>query len=128
VDQVLAWADAHRAATGRWPGPTSGAIAEAPGESWQKIDRSLRKGQRGLPRGMDARPFPGGTRPAPAVRCRTASRADISGRAAPDTLVTGQRHASAGGEVMCKMGHDFASQALGSTDADDRAWTRPSET
>jgi hypothetical protein len=51
VQQVLAWADAHRAATGRWPSPTTGAVAGAPGESWRKIQSALRKGQRGLPGG-----------------------------------------------------------------------------
>jgi hypothetical protein len=50
VDQVLAWADAHHAATGRWPTVHAGAVPAAPRESWQKIDQALGKGHRGLPR------------------------------------------------------------------------------
>lgn len=45
---VLAWADAHRARTGRWPGTRSGPVAEAPGEDWRRVDDDLRKGHRGL--------------------------------------------------------------------------------
>jgi hypothetical protein len=52
VAQVLAWADAHRAAHGRWPTRTSGPIAGAPGEKWVNIDMALRNGRRGLPSGM----------------------------------------------------------------------------
>ena len=51
VDQVLAWADAHRAATGRWPTHTSGPVDGAPGEKWINLDVALRHGRRGLPRG-----------------------------------------------------------------------------
>ena len=32
VEQILAWADAHHARTGRWPNHKSGPIAEAPDE------------------------------------------------------------------------------------------------
>jgi hypothetical protein len=49
--QVLAWADAHRARTGRWPSAQSGAIADAPGETWQAVNRALARGGRGLPGG-----------------------------------------------------------------------------
>jgi hypothetical protein len=52
VEQVLAWADAHHAATGRWPKKESGTVAELPAESWGKIERALRKGHRGLPGGL----------------------------------------------------------------------------
>jgi hypothetical protein len=51
VDQILAWADAHRAATGRWPVEESGPVSGAPGESWGAISLALSKGQRGLPAG-----------------------------------------------------------------------------
>ncbi len=51
VDQVLAWADAHRAATGRWPTNTSGPIDGAPGEKWVNLDVAIRHGRRGLPGG-----------------------------------------------------------------------------
>jgi hypothetical protein len=51
VEQVLAWADAHRAATGRWPTATSGPIAGVPGEKWVNLNAALRLGRRGLPRG-----------------------------------------------------------------------------
>jgi hypothetical protein len=49
VDQIFAWADAHRAATGRWPRTNSGPIADAPGERWDTINEALRSGLRGLP-------------------------------------------------------------------------------
>jgi hypothetical protein len=51
VEQILAWADAHYARTGRWPGPHSGAIHRSPGESWGGIQAALSRGQRGLPGG-----------------------------------------------------------------------------
>ena len=51
VDQVLSWADAYRAATGRWPTVTSGPVDGVPGEKWVNLDMALREGRRGLPRG-----------------------------------------------------------------------------
>jgi hypothetical protein len=51
VEQILAWADAHKARTGRWPAATSGPIPEAPGEVWGNIESALSGGYRGLPRG-----------------------------------------------------------------------------
>ena len=47
-DQILAWADAHFARTGRWPAITSGPVRDAPDETWAKINDALRKGFRGL--------------------------------------------------------------------------------
>jgi hypothetical protein len=49
--EILAWADAHRRRTGRWPSAGSGPAAVAPGEDWKAIDNSLRLGYRGLPGG-----------------------------------------------------------------------------
>src|SRR5262249_2783644 len=49
VDQVLAWADAQRQATGAWPGMASGAVIGAPGEKWGAINTALRDGHRGRP-------------------------------------------------------------------------------
>ncbi|MBI3467882.1 MAG: hypothetical protein HY000_33155 [Planctomycetes bacterium] len=49
---ILRWADAHRARTGKWPTARLGAVADAPGETWHRLDRALRLGQRGLPAGM----------------------------------------------------------------------------
>jgi hypothetical protein len=51
VDQVLAWADAHRAATGRWPTYASGPVKGEPGEKWVNLGRAFLLGRRGLPRG-----------------------------------------------------------------------------
>jgi hypothetical protein len=48
VPQVLAWAKAHHERTGTWPTGTSGAIAEAPGETWKGVNLALRWGYRGL--------------------------------------------------------------------------------
>jgi hypothetical protein len=50
-EQILAWADAHRAATGAWPTSQSGAVTAAPGERWSAIHGALRMGARGLPGG-----------------------------------------------------------------------------
>jgi hypothetical protein len=51
VEQILAWADAHRAATGRWPTGRSGPLEGVPGEKWVNLDAALRIGRRGLPGG-----------------------------------------------------------------------------
>jgi hypothetical protein len=51
IEQILAWADAHRARKGKRPSVCSGAVLEVPGETWQKIDKALRQGLRGLPGG-----------------------------------------------------------------------------
>jgi hypothetical protein len=48
---VLAWADAHKAYTGAWPTTCSGGLADAPGETWRRIDVALSVGLRGLPGG-----------------------------------------------------------------------------
>jgi hypothetical protein len=47
VQQILGWADAHRARTGRWPNPNSGPVLDAPGETWAHIKQALVKGLRG---------------------------------------------------------------------------------
>ena len=52
VEQVVSWADAHRERTGHWPHIESGAIPEAPGETWNAINHGLRRGTRGLPGGL----------------------------------------------------------------------------
>jgi hypothetical protein len=52
VELVLAWADAHRAATGRHPHGASGPVCAAPFlVTWAAIDVALRKGSRGMPGG-----------------------------------------------------------------------------
>jgi hypothetical protein len=51
VPQILAWADAHRARTGAWPGAASGPVGGAPGETWAAVNVALRLGHRGLPGG-----------------------------------------------------------------------------
>ena len=51
VDQILAWADAHHAATGHWPVEESGPAPGAPGETWKGISMALAKGHRGLSAG-----------------------------------------------------------------------------
>ena len=53
VEQVLSWADAHGAATGRWPTVGSGPVAGVPGEKWVNLDAALRLGRRGLPNGTN---------------------------------------------------------------------------
>jgi hypothetical protein len=51
VAKILRWADAHHAATGRWPGAASGPVPGTAGESWRAVNLSLRNGYRGLPGG-----------------------------------------------------------------------------
>jgi hypothetical protein len=51
VEQIIVWARAHHARTGRWPTRNSGPVHEEPGQTWYGIDRALREGQRGLGRG-----------------------------------------------------------------------------
>lgn len=46
--KILAWADAHHRRTGKWPTPRSGAIADAPDETWSAIETALERGNRGL--------------------------------------------------------------------------------
>ncbi len=50
-NDVLAWADAFYAQTGRWPTARSGPVAQAPGENWSALSDALRSGSRGLPGG-----------------------------------------------------------------------------
>jgi hypothetical protein len=52
---ILAWADAHYERTGKWPHTHSGAIPEAPPETWQGIDSALLNGARRLQRSSLAR-------------------------------------------------------------------------
>jgi hypothetical protein len=52
LDQVLAWADAHHAATGAWPTLESGKVLGCETENWSAIDNDLRVGSRGLPHGL----------------------------------------------------------------------------
>ena len=52
IGQVLAWADAHRAATGAWPRASSGTVRDAPHVgTWSAIDQALARGRHGLPGG-----------------------------------------------------------------------------
>jgi hypothetical protein len=51
IPQILAWADAFHTRTGRWPTVNSGAITEAPGETWSAVHFALVVGYRGMPRG-----------------------------------------------------------------------------
>jgi hypothetical protein len=44
----LAWADAHRERTGRWPNCKAGPVLDAPGETWSAVDAALNSGGRGL--------------------------------------------------------------------------------
>ncbi len=47
--QILEWADAHNQRTGQWPRKNSGSITDSPGETWVRINGSLKQGNRGLP-------------------------------------------------------------------------------
>ena len=47
--EIVQWARAHLARTGRGPSEGSGAVVDVPGETWSAIDQALRRGTRGLP-------------------------------------------------------------------------------
>jgi hypothetical protein len=51
VEQILAWAEAHHARTGKWPHAKSGPVVDAPGETWNGVNLALEYGHRGLPGG-----------------------------------------------------------------------------
>jgi hypothetical protein len=52
IEQILAWADAHHAATGKWPSADSGRVHVAPVElTWSGVNESLYYGRRGFPGG-----------------------------------------------------------------------------
>jgi len=53
VKQILSWADAYYARTGKWPeAKRGGRVWEPPDETWRNIDSALRQGFRGLRRGQ----------------------------------------------------------------------------
>jgi hypothetical protein len=54
VKEILAWADAHHARTGRWPGreDRQEQIPGSVGETWGSVTSALAIGLRGLPRGV----------------------------------------------------------------------------
>jgi hypothetical protein len=49
VEEILAWADAHRERLGEWPTSYSGVIPENPRDKWMNVNAALRLGLRGLP-------------------------------------------------------------------------------
>jgi hypothetical protein len=49
IEQILRWADNHQGTHQCWPNRFSGRVAEAPWETWNRIDNCLRQGKRGLP-------------------------------------------------------------------------------
>lgn len=51
IDFILAWADAWKQRTGRYPSAMSGSVPEAQGLTWAAIDRGLRYGSYRLPMG-----------------------------------------------------------------------------
>ncbi len=51
VKQILAWADAHHARTGKWPQHQAGPIPDSHGETWHAVNHALMNGRRGLPGG-----------------------------------------------------------------------------
>jgi hypothetical protein len=52
VEQILVWADAFHARTGKWPEAKNGRVWEPADENWRNIDNALRQGLRGLHRGQ----------------------------------------------------------------------------
>jgi hypothetical protein len=68
IEQILAWADAYFAKTGRWPRGRSGRVADAPGETWGAVDAALFQGLRGLPGGTTVAQLLAERRGAPAIQ------------------------------------------------------------
>jgi hypothetical protein len=52
IKQILAWADQHHRTTGTWPTALSGPVLGSSDETWHKVDLALRRGTRGLKRGL----------------------------------------------------------------------------
>ncbi len=48
---ILAWADAHFKATGKWPTSNGGPVLKSPGDTWTAVEVALAHGQRRLPGG-----------------------------------------------------------------------------
>jgi hypothetical protein len=48
VSQILAWADAFKERSGRWPLNTDGVAEGGPNMTWCAVDQALIKGHRGL--------------------------------------------------------------------------------
>ena len=52
IGQILAWADAHHAATGTWPSSDAGPIGQSSSSlRWGQIDHALKNRLHGLPAG-----------------------------------------------------------------------------
>ena len=51
IPRILKWADEYHTRTGWWPSNKNESITSNPDDSWKKIDKALRKGNRGLPGG-----------------------------------------------------------------------------
>jgi hypothetical protein len=51
AEQILAWADEHKARTGQWPRRHSGPIPGGAGDTWSAVNMALIQGIRGLPGG-----------------------------------------------------------------------------
>lgn len=52
IKHILAWADAHRKRTGKWPNLESGRIYGVPlSETWWAVDKALKMGKRGMAAG-----------------------------------------------------------------------------
>jgi Sigma-70, region 4 len=54
VEQILRWADDHRARTGSYPSARAGGVLAAPGETWMGLDNALRFGLGGALPGGDS--------------------------------------------------------------------------
>jgi len=51
IKQILKWVDVHHQKSRQWPNQNSGEVLGAPGEKWDRIDKALNRGFRGLPGG-----------------------------------------------------------------------------
>jgi hypothetical protein len=98
--QVLAWAEAHFARTGRWPHHDSGPVEGVPGQTWAAIDdEALRRGHRGLPGGRLAGPAagPAARRPLAGPGPLEARRGRAGPHLAPGRSIPPDRPERAGG-------------------------------
>jgi hypothetical protein len=105
IDQILAWADAHHAATGQWPSQNSGPVQDAPGETWAAINSGLITGLRGLPGGTSLARLLDEHRP---ERLRLLTLEQVQAWAEAHRRVHGRWPAATSGPVADAPGEDWA--------------------
>jgi hypothetical protein len=76
--RILEWADHYYASTGYWPRILSGLASPETGDTWNRVDRALKQGNRGLPGGSSLSRLLYEQRRAIAKKPKRPERADIT--------------------------------------------------